>query len=100
VAAVRLALGRRRNCLGRRCRRRFPFSGLVSGFQQRGQRRADGHGLAHRHQQFAHHAVVPALDLHGGLGGLDDGHDLAAFHGVAGGDQPLVELALVHVGAE
>ena len=43
---------------------------------------------------------MPALDLDGGLGGLHHRDDLSARHGIAGLDEPLVERALVHVGAE
>ncbi|OCB45638.1 hypothetical protein A9X02_00095 [Mycobacterium malmoense] len=45
-------------------------------------------------------ALLPAFDLDRRLGGLDDRHDLAAGDLVPGLDQPLVQGAFIHVGAE
>ena len=65
-----------------------------------GDRGADVDELADVDQELLDDAVVPDLDVDVGLLGFDDGHQVAAMDGVAGGHPPFDDATLVHVGAE
>ena len=75
-----------------------PAAGAL-GVQQR-QHRTDRHVGAWRHDQLAHRRRREDLDVDDALVGLDQRHDVAALHAVAGLHVPLDERAGVHVGAE
>jgi hypothetical protein len=65
-----------------------------------GQRIPDPELDSRRDQQFPHHTVLKCLDLHRGLRGVHNSHEIPTFDPIARSDEPLDERRLVHVGAE